>query len=641
MRVSLNIPFIPHLTSKQSSIISITSVVLAILFACAAVLVHLLCVGTITGALLGGGAGLFFFVALAILGVYLLQRKTKEQIKEQQISSDSEAPEELNTKEFSQLYKSQGSKSDSSHDSTPQIQQSPPNLLKQEISQPQSQKVTSSPPPKQKTTLSKPQQMDVPKLLQQPLEDPPLLEITVENFSIQGTFVRSIMEGTREEVERSLQNGMQINQEIYKGLTALQLAILYNKEEIIQLLVKQGANINQRSNKGGTALHYAARVNALALLIKWIIEGAADPTIYDNEGKYYYEFINKNKIYAFIDQYKLVSITEKNEHLETLLTQSPEEISKDSISFRPTEILLEIFRYLPSKQLALCEQVSKTWNMYIKNLWPEYVKKDQTLFPKISSPVRFNNFSIENFHNSPTITSFGSSFDGSKGLIHRGVLYYLQGGEIYCISDENQKFRTIESKKIVGDFIIFGEYLIVGYDDSTIQAYHLTNANQYSLSNEAKASFRFLIDPDLFFVDQGHMMILNNDQMLDVYSTDLKKIYSFKINQNPKEIKIAQNLLVFRTKKIIQIWSMKEAQCLVEFKVEQYCEIDGENEWAAFTIQGKMLIAVTNKGRLCSCDLSNFFLQNDFLFFFKESKIEIPHLTKFSMRRIDKDRSDK
>ena len=552
--------FIPCLSLKQNSMISTTNVVLALLCASLAILIHLRNIGTISDGFLSSNTGILSLVIINILIIFFHFRKTEGKIA---LSSTLEVSE-FNPR--SMLI--------SNHLQAPEE----PSSI---------QDVITSPFPYINNTL-------------------------VEDFNIKEAFFKAVIHGDLQAVEIALKEGFHINW-MHKGLTALQLAILCKNEDIIQLLTKHCADLNMRSNTGRTALHYAARMNAFDHLIKWIIQGA-DPNVYDNKGKYYLEWMNKKQINSFISKCQQIPKEQQNEHLIKILQKSPTDWGTDFISPLPREILFQILHYFTPKQIARCEQVSKIWQNCIKtSLYQKFSEGKASCFTNYN--IFFKNYLLTQPHL--------SYFECSECLAHRGILYYQKKGKIYCIGNENQKIKTIASKQSVNSFIIFSEYLIVAYRNGKIIAHHLSEENQTTdLFTDEVASVRF-------FISQEHLIIFNKGAA-DLYSADLKKILSFSVEGQLEDIKLADDLFSYRTKKIIHILNIKDPQRIAYFNIE---DLSSTERWEDYSIEGKQLVAISHTGQSYSSNLSSFF---DYEYLFKNCSIEemtytAPKLEKLSI----------
>ena len=64
--------------------------------------------------------------------------------------------------------------------------------------------------------------------------------------------------GDAEAAEKLLAEGADVDQKDARGITALGVAVGFNKLPVIKALVKAGANVKLTDSKGNTPLHYAA-----------------------------------------------------------------------------------------------------------------------------------------------------------------------------------------------------------------------------------------------------------------------------------------------------------------------------------------------------------------------------------------------
>ena len=64
--------------------------------------------------------------------------------------------------------------------------------------------------------------------------------------------------GDAEAAEKLLAEGADVDQKDARGITALGVAVGFNKLPVIKALVKAGANVKLTDSKGHTPLHYAA-----------------------------------------------------------------------------------------------------------------------------------------------------------------------------------------------------------------------------------------------------------------------------------------------------------------------------------------------------------------------------------------------
>ena len=108
-----------------------------------------------------------------------------------------------------------------------------------------------------------------------------LLEITGELID---RFTDAAIDGDVSEVKEILDLGVPVDSEDEIGLTALQLAVVYHKTDVTQLLLSRGADVNKRSGlHHQTALHKAASNNSTDV-IEVLLKHGASTNIKDRFG---------------------------------------------------------------------------------------------------------------------------------------------------------------------------------------------------------------------------------------------------------------------------------------------------------------------------------------------------------------------
>jgi len=98
---------------------------------------------------------------------------------------------------------------------------------------------------------------------------------------------QAAQDGDEAELRRLIERGGNVNwhNPDDSGRTALICASIYGREGCVRLLLEAKAiEVNAKSNTGWTALHWAACHGYLAIA-KRLLEGGADPTLRDNQGK--------------------------------------------------------------------------------------------------------------------------------------------------------------------------------------------------------------------------------------------------------------------------------------------------------------------------------------------------------------------
>ena len=90
--------------------------------------------------------------------------------------------------------------------------------------------------------------------------------------------------GDESEVRKLIKAGADVNAKNNKGITALMLATVFDKNNIIKILIKAGANINAKDNTGFTALMWASTKAEYVWTAESLIEAGANLNVKDNKG---------------------------------------------------------------------------------------------------------------------------------------------------------------------------------------------------------------------------------------------------------------------------------------------------------------------------------------------------------------------
>ena len=99
-------------------------------------------------------------------------------------------------------------------------------------------------------------------------------------------FLELCADGTYEEIEQGIKEGININAEDMGGFDALTNAARYNKDiRVLKLLLKNRASITHEGNDGSTALMFAAAGNNDPEIIKALINSGAEINLKDNYGE--------------------------------------------------------------------------------------------------------------------------------------------------------------------------------------------------------------------------------------------------------------------------------------------------------------------------------------------------------------------
>ncbi|XP_078581532.1 death-associated protein kinase 1-like [Branchiostoma floridae x Branchiostoma japonicum] len=100
-------------------------------------------------------------------------------------------------------------------------------------------------------------------------------------------FASAVRRGDVQTVRRCLQAGVDVNQRLKGSLfggTALHVASMYGRTEIVKLLLQHDADVEARDNYGDTALHVASR-NGHTEIVKLLLQHDADVEARDNDGR--------------------------------------------------------------------------------------------------------------------------------------------------------------------------------------------------------------------------------------------------------------------------------------------------------------------------------------------------------------------
>jgi|GEM_PF-5011051 len=82
---------------------------------------------------------------------------------------------------------------------------------------------------------------------------------TLDETSLEpSNFLEAVSEGDLKKVESYLNQGMDVNVQNEKGVTALMVAAINNDRQLAQLFIKKGAMVDQKTHMGATALSFTA-----------------------------------------------------------------------------------------------------------------------------------------------------------------------------------------------------------------------------------------------------------------------------------------------------------------------------------------------------------------------------------------------
>ncbi|CAG5126457.1 unnamed protein product, partial [Candidula unifasciata] len=96
-------------------------------------------------------------------------------------------------------------------------------------------------------------------------------------------FLAACSSGDKEEVEKLLQRGADINTANVDGLTALHQACIDDNLEMVEFLVEKGADVDVCDNEGWTPLHATASC-AFTEIARYLINHNANVAAVNNDG---------------------------------------------------------------------------------------------------------------------------------------------------------------------------------------------------------------------------------------------------------------------------------------------------------------------------------------------------------------------
>ncbi|XP_022124322.2 protein phosphatase 1 regulatory subunit 12A isoform X10 [Pieris rapae] len=103
-------------------------------------------------------------------------------------------------------------------------------------------------------------------------------------FSPEIVFLAACTAGDKEEVQRLIKQGADINTSNVDGLTALHQACIDDNFDMVQFLVEHGADVNRGDNEGWTPLHATASCG-FASIARHLLENGADVAAVNYDGE--------------------------------------------------------------------------------------------------------------------------------------------------------------------------------------------------------------------------------------------------------------------------------------------------------------------------------------------------------------------
>lgn len=113
-------------------------------------------------------------------------------------------------------------------------------------------------------------------------------------------FLAACSSSDRDEVEKLLQRGVDINTSNIDGLTALHQACIDNNLLMVEYLLNRSADINCQDNEGWTPLHAAASCGNLDI-VKYLLSHGAIVDVCNNEGELPIDIAEGDEIIACLE----------------------------------------------------------------------------------------------------------------------------------------------------------------------------------------------------------------------------------------------------------------------------------------------------------------------------------------------------
>ncbi|OWR50492.1 hypothetical protein KGM_203899 [Danaus plexippus plexippus] len=114
-------------------------------------------------------------------------------------------------------------------------------------------------------------------------------------FSPGIVFLAACTSGDKEEVQRLLKMGADINTANVDGLTALHQACIDDNLEMVEFLVEHGADVNRGDNEGWTPLHATASCGFLSIA-RYLLENGADVAAVNYDGELSVDIAESDKM---------------------------------------------------------------------------------------------------------------------------------------------------------------------------------------------------------------------------------------------------------------------------------------------------------------------------------------------------------
>lgn len=144
----------------------------------------------------------------------------------------------------------------------------------------------------------------------------------------------AIIEGDIEQIQRLIEEGLNVNLADENGCTLVHLAAFNNKKEIVEFLFEKGANINAVDKEQRTPLHYAVS-EGHEEIVKFLLEKGANINVVDQQGGTLLHFAtwnNKKGLVKFLLK-KGADINAEDHHGWTPLRHAVHQDNKEMVAF--------------------------------------------------------------------------------------------------------------------------------------------------------------------------------------------------------------------------------------------------------------------------------------------------------------------
>ncbi|XP_031767178.2 protein phosphatase 1 regulatory subunit 12B isoform X12 [Galleria mellonella] len=144
-------------------------------------------------------------------------------------------------------------------------------------------------------------------------------------FSSGIVFLAACTSGDKDEVQRLLKMGADINTANVDGLTALHQACIDDNLDMVEFLISHGADVNRRDNEGWTPLHATASCGFLSIA-RYLLENGADVAAVNYDGELPVDLVDSEAmdelLQKVIDEKGVDCEKSRNAEVDTLLSDA-------------------------------------------------------------------------------------------------------------------------------------------------------------------------------------------------------------------------------------------------------------------------------------------------------------------------------